>query len=106
MQAEALTEDANVFDYDSWKDIEEKEKARNKPKKAPQKVIYSMLSFLNFNPENLFNIIQESRYIGNLLQQAEFRQRERARIIERKIQKEQEAEDHLYGDKEKFVTSA
>lgn len=37
---------------------------------------------------------------------AEYREKERERVIERKMQKEREAEDHLYGDKEKFVTSA
>lgn len=48
----------------------------------------------------------QPRYIGALLKKAKDRERTQEMVMERKIQKEQAAEAHLYGDKEKFVTGA
>jgi predicted Holliday junction resolvase-like endonuclease len=47
-----------------------------------------------------------SKYIAQLKDKAEQRKREQDIIYERKLQKERNKEDHLFGDKEKFVTSA
>lgn len=49
---------------------------------------------------------RESRYIEDLLKQAEFREKEHNIIYERRLLKEREKEDELYGDKERFITSA
>mmetsp|Transcript_9931 Transcript_9931/g.41979 ORF Transcript_9931/g.41979 Transcript_9931/m.41979 type:complete len:223 (-) Transcript_9931:893-1561(-) len=52
------------------------------------------------------NAPRESKYISKLKATAEERQEEHERVMERKIQREQEEDAHLYGDKEKFVTRA
>jgi len=49
---------------------------------------------------------KKPRYITNLLKQAEIREKENERRIERQVQKEREAEGDEFADKEKFVTSA
>lgn len=49
---------------------------------------------------------REPKYIGKLLQKAKERSREQDIVYERQLAKEREKEDHLYGDKEKFVTGA
>jgi coiled-coil domain-containing protein 55 len=85
MHAAALAEDASVFDYDSHFDsIQE---ARAEPKQKEK-------------------MARESRYIASLLETAEERKREQDVQYERQLAKERAAEDHLYGDKEKFVTAA
>jgi coiled-coil domain-containing protein 55 len=85
MHAAALAEDASVFDYDSHFDsIQE---ARAEPKRQEK-------------------MARESRYIASLLETAEERKREQDVQYERQLAKERAAEDHLYGNKEKFVTAA
>ena len=49
---------------------------------------------------------KKPRYIENLLKHAEIRNRERERLLERKVQKEREAEGDEFADKEAFVTAA
>jgi len=49
---------------------------------------------------------EQSKYIAQLKEKAELRKREQDIIYERKLQKERSKEDHLFGDKDKFVTSA
>ena len=49
---------------------------------------------------------KKSRYIGTLLEKAKTREREDARVFERKLLRERAAEDAQFGDKERFVTSA
>lgn len=46
------------------------------------------------------------KYIENLLRKRDERQREHEIIYDRKLAKERSKEDHLYSDKDKFVTSA
>jgi len=46
----------------------------------------------------------QPKYIGNLLKAAEQRKRDLERRIEKTVQKEREAEQGLYDDKEAFVT--
>lgn len=48
----------------------------------------------------------QPKYIQTLLRKAELRQQEQEIVYERKLAKERSKEDHLYADKEKFVTSA
>lgn len=55
-----------------------------------------MMSFSHFQP----------KYIQNLLKKAEQRQREQEIVYEKKLAKERSKDDHLYSDKDKFVTSA
>ncbi|XP_028102917.1 nuclear speckle splicing regulatory protein 1-like isoform X1 [Camellia sinensis] len=81
----ALEEDPSVFDYDGVYD-EMKEKAvrplvHDRQEKKP-------------------------KYIQALIDKAKKREREQEIIYERKLAKERNKEDHLYADKDKFVTSA
>jgi len=85
MQAEALREDANIFDYDSH--FDSIQQARSAPK-IDEKV--------NRQP----------KYIANLLETAEHRKREQDVLHEKRLEKERKAEEHIYGTTEKFVTSA
>lgn len=48
----------------------------------------------------------QPKYIQNLLRKAEQRQKEQEIVYERKLAKERSKEDHLYAEKDKFVTSA
>ncbi|BAS89338.1 Os04g0440000, partial [Oryza sativa Japonica Group] len=57
-------------------------------------------------PKMQDRVVRESKYIAALKEKAEQRKREQDIIYERKLQKERSKEDHLYGDKDKFVTSA
>lgn len=52
------------------------------------------------------SFMMQPKYIGKLLQKAKERSREQDIVYERQLAKEREKEDHLYGDKEKFVTGA
>ncbi|KAK9833323.1 hypothetical protein WJX81_006455 [Elliptochloris bilobata] len=83
--AAALAEDASVFDYDGvYDDIQ---KQRVQPKQAEK-------------------LARKPRYIEGLLDKAKEREREQDIVYERKLAKEREAEDHLFGDKDKFLTAA
>jgi coiled-coil domain-containing protein 55 len=86
----ALEEDPNVFDYDGlYDEMQSNKKAAiansNKAKQESKK---------------------ESKYIQNLIQKAQIREIENERIRERKLLKERQAEDQLYGDKEKFISAS
>lgn len=48
----------------------------------------------------------QSKYIGKLVEKAKIRAQEQDIVRERLLVKERMQEDHLYKDKEKFVTSA
>lgn len=47
-----------------------------------------------------------TQYIGGMLATAKVREKEKERIFERKLLKERKAEDELYPDQPKFITSA
>jgi coiled-coil domain-containing protein 55 len=49
---------------------------------------------------------RKSRYVETLMKRRDEREREDAVLKERRLVREREREDHLYGDKEKFVTAA
>lgn len=48
----------------------------------------------------------QPKYILDIILKAKIRERENELIRERNIAKERSKEDHLYSDKDKFVTSA
>ncbi|KAJ0976683.1 hypothetical protein J5N97_012157 [Dioscorea zingiberensis] len=81
----ALEEDPSVFDYDGVYDEMKEKIARprlqDKAERAP-------------------------KYIQSLMVAAEKRQRSQEIVFEKKLLKERSKDDHLYEDKEKFVTRA
>ncbi|KAL3151150.1 hypothetical protein ABBQ38_013013 [Trebouxia sp. C0009 RCD-2024] len=85
LHAKALEEDPSIFDYDSHFDAMQEQKVR---------------------PAMQEKIERKSRYIEALKDKAVQREREQNVVYERRLAKERSAEDHLFGDKEKFVTSA
>lgn len=82
----AIEEDPTVYQYDEVYDQMEAAKVEKVTKKK--------------------DVDRKPKYISNLLKQAEIRTKENERRIERKVQKEREAEGDEFADKEKFVTSA
>lgn len=48
----------------------------------------------------------QTKYIEVLMEKAKRREREHEIVYERKLAKERSKEDHLYADKDKYVTSA
>lgn len=85
MQAAALEEDPTIFEYDSHYDAKQSQIEAAKPSGK---------------------VVRKSRYIESLLDKTKERQREQDIIYERKLLRERKAEDHLFGDKDKFVTGA
>lgn len=83
--AAAVAEDARVFDYDSH---------------------FDTIQHVREEPKRQEKLQRQSKYVGALLEKAEERKREQEILTERRLAKEREAEDHLFGDKEKFVTAA
>ncbi|KAK1426904.1 hypothetical protein QVD17_15584 [Tagetes erecta] len=81
----ALEEDPSVFDYDGVYD-DMKEKAVRPVAQDRQE--------------------RKSRYIQALIDKAKVREREHEIVYERKLAKERSKEDHLFADKDKFVTGA
>ncbi|XVE59629.1 hypothetical protein DITRI_Ditri05aG0061400 [Diplodiscus trichospermus] len=81
----ALEEDPSVFDYDGVYD------------EMKEKVV---------RPRIQDREERKSKYIHNLIKKAEQRKWEQEIVYERKLVKERSKEDHLYADKDKFVTSA
>lgn len=86
IQQDALKEDPTIFQYDEVYD--EMSANREEAKKAKS------------------NVNRESKYINKLLVAAEKRKIEYETRIERKVQKEREAEGDQFKDKEVFVTAA
>ncbi|POM67858.1 Coiled-coil domain containing hypothetical protein 55 [Phytophthora palmivora] len=90
VRAEALAEDASVFDYDAvyddMKSARETEASKRAAKREAEK--------------------QKPKYISTLLQQAKIREVENERIRERRLLNERKADDALYGDKEKLVSAS
>lgn len=84
-QRKALEEDPNVFDYDGCYDEMKQKSGRRKVQDRAD---------------------TQPKYINKLIHKAEERKREHDIIYERKLVKERSKEDHLFADKEKFVTGA
>ena len=85
MYEQALTEDPSVFDYDG---------------------VYDSMQAAIVAPKQQDKIARQSKYIASLKEQAERRKREADVAFERRTLKERQQEDHLFEDKEKFVTAA
>ncbi|KAL9235414.1 hypothetical protein vseg_010173 [Gypsophila vaccaria] len=81
----ALEEDPSVFDYDGVYDDMKSKLAQPKVKERQQR---------------------ESKYIALLKEKAKLRELEHEVVYERKLAKERSKDDHLYADKDKFVTQA
>lgn len=81
----ALEEDPSVFDYDGVYD-EMKEKIARPVSQDRQE--------------------RKPKYIQALVEKAKVREREHEIIYEKKLAKERNKEEHLFADKEKFVTNA
>eukprot|EP00850_Spirogloea_muscicola_P009184 SM000051S17544 [mRNA] locus=s51:277474:279874:+ [translate_table: standard] len=85
VHSKALQQDPLVFDYDG---------------------VYDDIKAAKARPAQEDKARRESKYIGKLLDKAKQREREQDVVYERKLAKERAAEEHLYGDKDKFVTKA
>ncbi|KAF5744906.1 nuclear speckle splicing regulatory protein 1-like [Tripterygium wilfordii] len=81
----ALEEDPSVFDYDGVYDEMKGKVARPRAQDREER---------------------KPKYIQNLIKKAEERKQSQEIVYERKLAKERSEEDHLYADKDKFVTSA
>ncbi|XP_058109051.1 uncharacterized protein LOC131252330 [Magnolia sinica] len=81
----ALEEDPSVFDYDGVYDDMKQKIARPLAQDRQER---------------------KPKYIQKLMEKAKEREREHEVIYERKLAKERSKDDHLFVDKEKFVTSA
>ena len=84
----ALREDGSVFDYDAHVDAIQEARRRKVEARQQEKVE------------------RKSRYIAGLLETAEHRKREQEVLFEKRLEKEREAEEAVYGTTEKFVTGA
>uniref|UniRef100_A0A0D6R4Q5 Nuclear speckle splicing regulatory protein 1 N-terminal domain-containing protein n=1 Tax=Araucaria cunninghamii TaxID=56994 RepID=A0A0D6R4Q5_ARACU len=82
---QALEEDPSVFDYDG---------------------VYDEMKSKITRPLEQDRVKREPKYIGKLIEKAQTRKQEQEVIYERQLAKERSKEDHLYADKEKFVTAA
>nr|GMD32436.1 nuclear speckle splicing regulatory protein 1-like [Ipomoea batatas] len=78
----ALEEDPSVFDYDG---------------------VYDGMKMKAVQPQAQD---REPKYIQQVIDKAEQRERELGIIYERKLAKERTKDDHLFADKDKFLTSA
>jgi coiled-coil domain-containing protein 55 len=88
IHAAALQQDASVFEYDAHHDAHDDARL-SKQREADEE-----------------RVDRKSRYVETLMKRRDEREREDAVLKERRLVREREREDHLYGDKEKFVTAA
>ena len=86
----AGTEEGDIYDYDGFA----AEKQRREEKHS------------DFKKAALETGGIKSQYVGNLIASAKIREKERELVHDKRMIKEREREDQLYGDKPKFVTSA
>jgi coiled-coil domain-containing protein 55 len=91
-QAEALAQDPNAFDYDGVYD---------EIQKAREDAIEGHALTRTRSREK-----KQSKYIGAMLEQGKIKEMKEERIRERRLLKEREEEDHLFGDRDKYVTAA
>ncbi|VFQ67236.1 unnamed protein product [Cuscuta campestris] len=81
----ALEEDPSVFDYDG---------------------VYDSMKMKAVQPQVLDREERKPKYIRQLMEKAKQREREHEIVYEKKLAKERSKDDHLFADKEKFLTSA
>ncbi|URD78314.1 coiled-coil domain-containing protein 55 [Musa troglodytarum] len=99
----AMEEDPSVFDYDGVYDEMKEQIARPKTEDRTERKSRIPNQAVLFGSVRPFN---QSKYIEALMEKAKLREREHEIVYERKLLKERSKDDHLYADKEKFVTSA
>ena len=92
MHLRALEEDASAFAYDDVYDQMKKEREASGG---------AVGAGCDGDGER-----ERAQYLPEMLRKAKVREREREVALERVIQRDQEKDAHLYGDKEKFVTKA
>ncbi|KAM7272610.1 hypothetical protein ACFE04_027273 [Oxalis oulophora] len=85
LRKKALEEDPSAFDYDG---------------------VYDEMKDKIAKPKAIDVQERKPRYIQALMKKAEERQRQQEVVYERKLAKERTKEDHLYAEKDKFVTAA
>ena len=88
MHAAALAEDPTLFEYDAH--VESNDASRRAKLAAA----------------DAERVERKSRYVETLMAKQRERAREEAVVYERRLLKERQKEDHLYADKEKFVTAS
>ncbi|GAB4824635.1 hypothetical protein Ancab_007507 [Ancistrocladus abbreviatus] len=81
----ALEEDPSVFDYDG---------------------VYEEMKDKVARPQKQDRQERKPKYIQALMDKAKQREREHEIVYERKLAKERSKDDHLFADKDKFVTNA
>ncbi|KAI8900261.1 coiled-coil domain-containing protein 55-domain containing protein [Globomyces pollinis-pini] len=91
MQEEALKEDPNVFDYDAVYDDLKRIEMYKKQKR---------------DGTDDGSTKKKARYMENLIKTAKERKIYLERAEQRRVQKERETNEELYGNKEEFVTDA
>lgn len=85
LHKKTLEEDPSAFDYDG---------------------VYDQMKEKQSRPKEMDRQDRKPRYIQGLIDKAKKREREHDIIYERKLAKERNQDEHLYSDKDKFVTSA
>ena len=88
IREQALAQDASVFEYDAHHDSHQSQKQKNTQTTDDER------------------LARKSRYVATLMAKRDEREKEEEILRERRIIKEREKEDHLYRDKDKFVTTA
>ncbi|KAJ4841971.1 hypothetical protein Tsubulata_020129 [Turnera subulata] len=81
----ALEEDPSVFDYDG---------------------VYDEMKQKSVLPKAQDRGTRKPKYIETIMKKAEERKREQEIVYERKLAKERSKEDHLFAEKDKYITSA
>jgi len=96
-----LEEDPTAFDYD---DVYDQMKAPPKPEVAVLGADHEQLGIANATPREGHKVKAKPKYIRKLLEKAEEKKREWDLVMERKMQKEREEDEHLHGNQPKYVT--
>lgn len=70
-------------------------------------IVFSLSCMLNdIGTHHPVILMMQPKYIQNLIKKAKEREQYRDIVYERKIAKERSKDDHLYADKDKFITEA
>lgn len=89
------TTEADVYDYDgSYDSFKKNDNSNNHP----------LLSTTAAGSSNFSK--PKPKYIENIIATSKIREKEQERMYERKLMRDRQKEDELYGDTEKFMTSA
>mmetsp|Transcript_40968 Transcript_40968/g.80634 ORF Transcript_40968/g.80634 Transcript_40968/m.80634 type:complete len:395 (+) Transcript_40968:112-1296(+) len=94
LKEDAMQEDATMYDYDGVYDSMQEERGDKREQRKK-----------DFDPSSGYER-KEARYIQQLKKSADIRKVDEERIFQVKLKKEADADAHIYGDTEKFVTAA